>query len=156
MSDESKQRVGGMRRGIKILLAVSLGLNMLVIGAVGGMMYRGGPLAGPPGARDTAYGPYTRALSHEDRKAIGQSMRHELGDFRQNLPKVRASFAALRTALTAEVYDSDLVHRLVKEQQASGLHRQQAGQRLLLERLDAMSAKERRGFAERLGRRALR
>ncbi|MCF6317390.1 MAG: periplasmic heavy metal sensor [Marinosulfonomonas sp.] len=155
MSDESKQRVGGMGRGMKILLAVSLGLNMLVIGAVGGMMYRGGPMAGPPGARDTAYGPYTRALSHEDRKAIGQSMRHELGDFHQNLPKAQAAFAALRTALTAEVYDSDLVRRLVKEQQASGMQRQQIGQRLLLERLDAMSAKERREFAERLGRRAL-
>ncbi|PHQ98609.1 MAG: hypothetical protein COB39_08520 [Marinosulfonomonas sp.] len=155
MSGDNKQKVGAMRRGMKILLAVSLGLNMLVIGAVGGMMYRGGPMAGPPGAHDTAYGPYTRALSHEDRKAIGQSMRRELGDFRQNRPKAQASFAALRTALTAEVYDSDLVHRLVKEQQASGMQRQQTGQRLLLERLDAMSAKERREFAERLGRRAL-
>ncbi len=152
MSDESKQKVGGMRRGMKILLAASLGLNMLVIGAVGGMIYRGGPLSGPPGARDTAYGPYTRALSHEDRKAIGQSMRRELGDFRQNLPKVRAAFTALRTALTAEVYDSALVHRLVKEQQASGMLRQQVGQRLLLERLDAMSAEERGAFAKRLGR----
>ena len=120
-----------------------------------GMMYRGGPLAGPPGAHDTAYGPYTRALSHEDRKAIGQSMRSELGGFRQNLPKAQAAFAALRPALTAEVYDSDLVHRLVMEQQASGLHRQQVGERVLRERLDAMRTKGRRGFAERLGRRAL-
>lgn len=155
MSDESKQKVGGMGRGMKILLAISLGLNMLVIGAVGGMMYRGGPMSGTPGVHNTAYGPYTRALSHKDRKAIGRAMRSELGGG-YNMPKVRASFAALRAALTAEVYDSDLVHRLVQEQQASGMHRQQVGQRLLLERLDAMSAKERRGFAERLGRRALR
>ncbi|WP_456386875.1 periplasmic heavy metal sensor [Profundibacter sp.] len=153
MSDEDKQGNVGMRRSLKILLAVSLGLNMLVIGAVGGMMYHGGPTGGAIGARAASFGPFTRALSHQDRRQIGQAMRDELGGFRENLPKVRAGFTALKEALSADVYDSVLVHRLVKQQQAAGLKRYQVGQRLLLERLDEMSQKERQTFAERLGRR---
>lgn len=150
MSVEENQKPVGMRRRTKVLLAVSLGLNMLVIGAVGGMVFHDGPDRGP-GDKDAAFGPYTRALSHQDRKVIGKALRNEIGSFRQNLPKIRAGFAALKEALSADVYDRDLVHQLVKEQEALGLRRHQVGQRLLLERLDAMSQQDRRKFAERLG-----
>lgn len=149
MSDVEGQKTG-MRRRTKILLATSLGLNMLVIGAAGGMFFHND---GPDRIRDAAYGPYTRALSHDDRKAIGKALRGEAGGVRQNQPKIRASYEALKTALTADAYDSDLVHRLIIDQQAHGLKRYQIGQRLLLERLDAMSPQQRRNFADRLGRR---
>lgn len=150
MSGDEMQKPVGMRRRTKILLGVSLGLNMLMIGAAGGMFFHND---GPGHIRDAAYGPYTRALSHKDRKAIGMTLREEAGSARQNLPKIRASYAALKSALMADVYDSELVHRLIIEQQAHGMKRYEIGQRLLLERLDAMSQQERRDFAERLGRR---
>jgi len=149
MSGEMMQKPVGMRRRTKILLAASLGLNMLMIGAAGGMFFHND---GPDHIRDAAYGPYTRALSHEDRKVIGKALRAEAGGFRDNLPKIRAGFEALKLALTADVYDRDLVHRLIIDQQALGMKRYQIGQRLLLERLDAMSPQARRMFAERLGR----
>lgn len=151
MSDTDKQPKTGMRRSLKILLAVSLGLNMLVIGSIGGMVFHDGSPRGPKSYKDAAYGPYTRALSHQDRKAIGKALRSEIGDFRQDLPTIRAGFSALKDALSADVYDRDLVHRLIKDQEALGLKRYQVGQRLLLERLDHMSPQERRKFAERLG-----
>jgi len=148
MPAEKTQKPVGMRRRTKILLGVSLGLNMLMIGAAGGMFFHND---GPDHIRDAAYGPYTRALSHEDRKAIGVALRAEIGSFRQNLPKIRASYEALKTALTADVYDSELVHGLIIKQQALGMKRYKIGQRLLLERLDAMSPQDRRNFAEHLG-----
>lgn len=150
MSADETQKPVGMHRRTKILLGVSLGLNMLVIGAAGGLLFRND---GPDHFRDAAFGPYTRALSHEDRKAIGTALRKEAGSFRQNLPKIKASHEQLKAALTAEVYDSELVHRLINEQQALGMKRYKIGQRLLLERLDAMSPQERRNFANHLGRR---
>lgn len=153
MSVEQTQKPVGMRRRTKVLLAASLGLNLLVVGAVGGMVFNGGPKHGPKGGKDAAYGPYTRALSHDDRKAIGKALREEVGGFKENLPKIRASFAALKEALSADVYDRDLVHKLVKEQEAIGQKRHQVGQRLLLERLDAMTSEQRHEFAERLVRR---
>ena len=140
----------GMRRRTKILLAASLGLNMLFIGAAGGMFFHN---EGPDRIRDAAYGPYTRALSHKDRKAIGVALRKEVGSLRENLPKIRASFAALKAALIAEDYDRELVHGLIIKQQAVGKERYEIGQRLLLERLDAMSPQERRKFANNLGHR---
>lgn len=150
MSNVETKKPTGMRRRTKVLLAVSLGMNMLVIGAAGGMLFH---KDGPNHSRDAAYGPYARALSHDDRKAIGKALRDEVGDFRQNMTRIRASYAALRGALTADVYDKELVHRLINEQQISGLKRYQVGQRLLLERLDAMSPQERKDFAKRLERR---
>lgn len=151
MSDVDKQGRGGMRRSIRILLAVSLALNMLVIGAIGGMVFHGGPGGISMSERAMAYGPYTRALSHKDRKMIGRAMRAELGDTRRNKSEIRAGFAVLKAALTADVYDGDLVHQLLKDQQAAGMRRYMVGQRLLLERLEEMSPQERQTFAERLG-----
>ena len=151
MSDQEVKQPTGMRRRTKVLLAASLGLNMLVIGAAGGMLFH---KEGPDHIRDTAYGPYARALSHDDRKIIGKALRAETGDFRQNRAKVRASYGALRQALTAEVYDRALVHELINQQQANGLKRYQVGQRLLLKRIDAMSPQERKDFAKRLGPRS--
>lgn len=147
MSETQSQKPVGMRRRTKILLGVSLGLNMLVVGAAGGMLFHNGR---PDRIRDAAYGAYTRALSHEDRKAIGRALRQEAGNARQDLPKIKASFAALKKALMAETYDSELVHRLITEQQANGMQRYKIGQRLLLERLDTMTPQERREFAEHL------
>lgn len=147
---ENKAATG---RWVKILLAVSLGLNMLVLGAVGSMIYthRGDQGMGP-NMQEMRYGPYTRALSQDDRKEIGAALRREVGSFRQSMPKARETFRALLTALRAEEYDREVVHKLIAEQQALGLKRQQIGQRLLLERLDTMTPDARRDFAKRLQR----
>jgi uncharacterized membrane protein len=140
-------------RWVKVLLAVSLGLNMLVLGAVGAMVYTHRSDAQQPrDLREASYGPYSRALSPQDRKIIGEALRREAGSLRENLPKIKETFQALILALQAEDYDRDAVHGLIAEQQALGLKRQQVGQRLLLERLDSMTVEERRAFAKRLQR----
>ena len=140
-------------RWVKVLLAVSLGLNMLVLGAVGATVYNHRRDAQQPrDLREASYGPYSRALSPQDRKIIGEALRREAGSLRQNLPKIKETFQALILALQAEDYDRDAVHGLITEQQAMGLKRQQVGQRLLLERLDSMTVEERRAFAKRLQR----
>ena len=153
MSDVDKQARGGMRRSIKLLLAVSLALNMLVVGMIGGMMFHGGPFTSAMSARMAAYGPLTRALSREDRAIIGQTMRGELGDARQNRQKRAAGIEALKNALMADDYDSDTAHQLIVELQEIGLKRYTLGQQLLHKRLDTMNDEERRAFASRLGER---
>ena len=150
MSEMVNQGRGGMRRSVKVVLIVSLALNMLVLGMVGGMMYHGGPITKAMSAQMTAYGPLTRALSREDRAMIGQTMRSELGDARQSRQKRAAGIKALKTALMADDYNSDTVHQLIVELQDIGLKRYTLGQRLLHERLDTMNDEERRAFANRL------
>lgn len=149
--DQEKQTVKvSTRRWVKVLLALSLTLNMLVIGTIGGAAVsfkRGG---GPHSFRDISYGPYSRALSHADRKEIGAALRREAGAFRGNMPKMRAAYQALLDVLQADEYDRSKVHELVRAQQEIGLKRQEIGLRLLLERLDSMTNQQRQKFAKRL------
>lgn len=142
-------------RWVKVLLVISLGLNMLVVGAIGGMMFSHKADGPPPSLRDITYGPYSRALSREDRRKIAAAMRRDAGSFQQNLPKIRETYRALLAALQADDYDKATVHKLIQAQQEMGLKRQKIGLRLLLERLDLMTAEERQQFAHRL-QRALR
>jgi len=153
MAEEKHTAAAPTNRWVKFVLVVSLGLNMLVVGAVGGMIYTHQDDGNPrPNLRDISYGPYARALSTEDRKAIGVALRREAGTIQQNRPKTEQMFNALFAALKADVYDRNAVHGLVQDQLDIALKRQQIGQRLLLERIDTMTPKERRKFAQRMQR----
>ncbi len=152
MSDQTKKTVKPMRRWIKALLAVSLALNLLVIGAVGTAVYSFKSSKGPFEARSASFSHYARALSRQDRKAIGREIRREMKSLRAQTPKRRETHQALQSALMADTYDRKTVHALIIEHHESGLKYQQIAQRLFLERLDSMTADQRREFAERLGR----
>lgn len=143
-----EETVKTTRRWVKVLLAVSLALNFLVLGAIGAAVFSNKFGKGPFAMHKSSFGAFTRALSWQDRKAIGKGIRKEM----QDLPKSRKSYQALRSALLADVYDKDAVHKLVAEHQKAGLIRQEISQRLFLERLDNMSPQQRRKFAKRLGR----
>ena len=141
-----------MRGWIKILLAVSLALNMMVIGAVGAAMYSFKFRGGDHGPRSANYGPYSRALSREDRKEIGRELRKELKSFNAQKPAKRDAYLALQAALEADVYDKETVHKLIIGHQKFGLKRQEIAQRLFLEHLDSMTPDERRKYSKRLER----
>lgn len=80
MSMDPKPAPQGMRLWVRILLVVSLAFNLLVFGAVAGMAIKGGPWEhahSPRQVVDAAVGPLTRALTKEDRRAIGRQIRKE-------------------------------------------------------------------------------
>ncbi len=139
-----------MRRWVKILLALSLALNFLVLGAVGSAVishkFRGGHWGGPGGK----FGHYSRALSREDRQAIGKAMRQELGAPKDEWRRMRGHYQALAAALTAEDFDMGAVKTLLDSNRNTLRSRQDLAQRLLLERLQQMSPEQRRKFARRL------
>lgn len=132
---------------IRIVLILSLGLNLAVVGAVGAMALRHGkPM------HDGGYGgPLTRALESEDRRAIGKSLRAR---FPRNdaakLQEQAAQEAALLAALRAVPFDPAPVARLMGERQQRVSERVELGQAMLLERLTAMSEARRAAYADRL------
>ncbi len=156
MSVDNTKDAPKNRRWVKILLVLSLALNLLIVGMVVGALtghrFGGGDAGSRIALRDISHGPYTRALSVEDRKVIGEMMRKELGTDRENIPKLRQSYRALLRALRADTYDAAKVRHLIDEQQAFVVSRQQLGQRLMLERFSAMTPSQRRAFAKRLER----
>lgn len=146
-----EKKPAGMRPWLKVVLFTSLALNLAVAGVMIGAVVRFGPFdGGHPPRLDMVVGPYTHALSHQDRRAIGERLRDDYRAARPSREQVRAEFAEVLTALRAKPYDGDKVEAILMRQMKIGTERQERGQHLLIERLEQMSDTERAEFADRL------
>lgn len=137
-------------RGLKIALAISLALNLGVAGIVGGtLLGRFGPPP-PPEIRDLGFGPFGQALSPEDRAALRAAFVAEAPDMRGMRREMRADLADFLQALRADPFDPDALRAAFDAQDARARERLDLGQRLLTDRLIAMTGAERLAFADRL------
>lgn len=143
---------GAPRRGwIKVVLFVSLALNLAVAGLAIGAGLRHDDMRDRSSVRGDQFGgPYTGALSREDRRAIWREMRAMHAEGRPTRADIRADFDAVVLALRAEPFDPSAVQVIVERQFQAGLERQQIGQELLLQRIARMEPAARAAFADRL------
>jgi uncharacterized membrane protein len=143
---------GAPRRGwIKVVLFVSLALNLAVAGLAIGAALRHDAIRDRASVRSDQFGgPYTGALSREDRRAIWREMRAMQAEGQPTRADIRADFDAVVQALRATPYDPAAVQVIVERQFHAGLERQQIGQELLLQRIAGMDAAARAAFADRL------
>ncbi|SMD00131.1 periplasmic heavy metal sensor [Primorskyibacter flagellatus] len=144
-SDGSGQR----RIWLRVLLFVSLAINLLIVGIVCGAMLlkpdhgrRGGP-------RDMV-APYTRALSDADRSALGKRLREGLASRHEERGLLAEDYRAALEILRTEPLDQTALDEVLSRQSERAHQRKLMGQRALSERLAAMSPDERAGFADRL------
>jgi uncharacterized membrane protein len=137
-------------RGLRIALVLSLALNLAVAGVVGGTLLGNGGRSPNPTVRDIGFGPFTAALSAQDREALGRAFREQAPDMRQMRREMRGELGRLLQALRADPVDEAALLEAIAAQDARGRARLELGQRLLAERLIAMNAEERAAFADRL------
>lgn len=139
------------RPWVKIALAASLALNLLVAGMVAGALL-GGPRDRDrkPALRDLGLGPFVTALPEDGRRLMGEAMTRNAGAFRENRAGMRAMFEAFLTELRADPFDADTLRQIVVAQQTKVTERQELGRRLLLERIEAMDAATRIAYADAL------
>ena len=135
------------------VLPLSLTANLLVVGLIGGAALRhafeeggGGPMA----VRDLAFGPFTAALTRDDRDALRRSFTTRAGELRDLRPAGRAEFDRLLAALRAVPFDLAVVKAEMSRQRERMAERLGLGQDLLVERIAAMSDGERAEFADRV------
>ncbi|WP_425049994.1 periplasmic heavy metal sensor [Psychromarinibacter sp. S121] len=135
----------------RILLILSLGLNLLIVGLVAGAIVNRphGPDR-PPKIADLGFGPYVRSLSREDQAALATAFKAEEGNFRERRETLRRQFEELLTALRATPYDHDAVQAIITSQQEEALASQRMGGRLFLDHLAGMSDAERTAYADKL------
>ncbi len=138
-------------RAWRVVLVVSLALNLCVAGVVVGAAFdRRGPghdhLRGPAGG-------IVRALPEADREAVIDRLR---GMPRQGRDERQAGFERLLAAIRAEPFDRGAVERLLAEQRKRGGARFARVEEAILDRLAVMSPEARAGFAERLAEGARR
>ncbi len=138
-------------RKLRIVLFASLALNLLVVGlVVGAMVAHGFGKDGRPPRMDQVGGPMTRALSEEDRRALGREMHRAYRDRRPDRAAIRAEFEQVIAALERTPYDPEIVRASVERQMQAVAEGARLGRELLLERLEEMSDAERAAYAGRL------
>lgn len=137
----------------RIVLVISLAVNVAVAGLVIGAVLKHGPRdhdRRPPKAEILSYGPYTSALTEEDREVLLDRLIGAQGEIRDNRRAVKADFKRLLDAVRAEPYDPVATAAILRDQQARVQKQIDLVSRVLLEQLTEMSAKERDDFADRL------
>lgn len=150
---ETGQKTPGMRGWLKVLFGVSLALNLLVLGAVGGAVMRHGGWDGghhPPRA-DMVGGPLTRALSQKDKRDVAREMRRTYrAEGRGGRAAYHAAMQQLVTDLRAEPFDPDPVKVQMTHMRDMLGERVAIGQQILLDHLAQMDLDARHAFAARL------
>lgn len=134
-----------------MLLVVSLALNLLIAGAVVGALISGGKWRHHGPLRLEAMGgPLTRALSQEDRRAIGHEIRDTYRRDGTSRARHREEIERLVEVIRATPFDRAAVEDRLARIRGMFLERLTLGQTLLLDRLEAMSDDERAAYADRL------
>ena len=132
---------------IKVLLAVSLALNLAVAGLAVGAWMRGGPKGMP---RDLSFGPFSEALSTDDRRAMRRELMVRAPEFRAGRDAAQAEFATLVEALRAQPLDPGALDAALAAIETRNADRLEMGRSLIEARLIEMSDAERQAFADRL------
>ncbi|MBC7138320.1 MAG: periplasmic heavy metal sensor [Defluviimonas sp.] len=138
-------------RWMRILLVASLALNLAGIGMVAGAVLGHSRRPDRPMmVHDLGFGPYTEALSREDRRALRNAFLERAPDLRRLRALMKADFDRLLTILRNEPYDAEAAAGVIAAQAERARRGFDLGHELLLERLKAMTPEERRAFAARL------
>ncbi|SHI64114.1 periplasmic heavy metal sensor [Wenxinia saemankumensis] len=134
----------------RVVLVLSLALNLLVAGLILGAVLRGNPPGGRPGV-ELAVGPLLDALPPERRDGIRARLRGDDDLRRFDRGARREAMRAFAGALTAEPFDPDAVEALLAAQGARLRGLQDAAQDAFLAELAQMGPEERAAYARRLG-----
>lgn len=132
---------------VKVLLGLSLAINLAIAGLIGGLALRGGPLGGKGPGMGYAM-PYVLALPHEDRRSIFGAVRNNA-----DLPGRGARRAAYRDMIAlmrAEGFDRAAVSAVLERQSRGVEQVQMVAQIAWLDTVAAMTNEERRAYADRL------
>ncbi|MEF3046789.1 periplasmic heavy metal sensor [Pseudotabrizicola sp. L79] len=144
----------GSGRWIKIALAVSLAINLGVAGVVAGSALKfrrdGGDRVA---SRDLAFGPYTEALSRDQRRDMMRKMTADGPGLREIQQELRADLDAVLLALRSDPFDADSFRRALEAQSNRLSRRVDDGRRALVDLVAAMSDAERADFARQLEQR---
>lgn len=136
---------------MRVALVISLAINLAVLGMVAGAFLKaGGPTGHRFAVRDLGFGPFSEALSDEDRQALRKAFSDRAPDFRERRLRIREDVAAILAALREEPFDPTVLTAALERGAARAAERQDVGQALILERVGQMSSAERQSFADRL------
>ncbi|HHS94496.1 MAG TPA: periplasmic heavy metal sensor [Rhodobacterales bacterium] len=143
------------RRWPKVLLTLSLTLNLVVIGGMVGAMLRDGHDTrrfGPPDRntmRATGLGPFFDAMPRDVRNRLGLALR-DRGGLGPDRAALEADLRAMLAVLRAEPFDPAEFEAILANQQTRAQSRIATGRSVLVEQVGEMTPDERARFADGL------
>ena len=141
---------GKPSRRLRWALVLSLALNLLIVGVIAGAVVNARRRPRAPTVADVGFGPFTQALSPEDRRALRDAFVGRLPEMRDARRAMRAELQALVDALRAETWNEAATVAAFESLRSRTEERIAVGQDLLIARIAAMSPAERAAFADRL------
>ncbi len=136
-------------RWMRIVFGLSLGLNFLIFGAIVGAILSGTPHDRVARLADGA-GPYTRALSIEDRRILARQFFMDRTAFRRDERELRESYQQMQALLRAPSFDQPAAEAIMTRQREIIARQSSHGQSLLAVRFSEMSQEARVAYADRL------
>jgi uncharacterized membrane protein len=134
---------------MQVALALSVTLNLIVAGFVGGAMLRGPH--GPEGKdREFSFGPFSDAMEPAERKALRKDILQRAPGLGQMRQEMRADMDKVVAALRAEPFDPAALTNVMEAQQARLTGQISVGSQALRDFLLTMDAPHRHAFADRL------
>ncbi|MEM8869938.1 MAG: periplasmic heavy metal sensor [Pseudomonadota bacterium] len=142
-----------MPRWAKLLLVVSLALNLAIAGLVAGIALRGGPyrdsaIAGSPLV--DGFRRMHRAMPEADQAALHMDLKGRGDALRTHRRQLRETRAAFLEALTAEPFSEDDLRATLERQSTQWEDLGAETREILITRINAMTPEARSAFAANL------
>ena len=132
----------------KILFGISLGLNLLIVGAIGGAMIR---MSKGPAANHRGSGLlYMRALNFEDKKLLRREIFKNKDNHKREMTKEHGVYTSAITILKRDPFDQNAFETLLDEQKKYANSRQRLARIALVKHIGNMTKQERMIYAKRL------
>ena len=132
----------------KILFGISLALNLLIIGAVGGAMIR---MSKGPVANHRASGLlYMRALNFEDKKSFRKELFRNKDSRKIGRDKEYSSYSSAVKILKKDPFDRKAFEELLDQQTKYSKSSQRSARLALVAQIAKMTKEERSIYSERL------
>ena len=151
MTEDKDKKPGGLRPGLRALLIGSLALNLVIGGLMAGAVLGNKQAGDRPPREGDVLGAYTRALTKEDRREIGRSIREfhrEQGGEGKLGP--RKVLEDMLIALRAEPFDAEAVEAVFASQADLAVARRAIAQQVWIDHVSQMSADARAAYADRI------
>lgn len=140
------------RPWVKIALAVSVALNLGVVGVVAGAAIKANRSDGmrQPVVRELNFGPFTAALTRPQRRDMLRDFARDAPRLRDMRAQIGGEFEAILVAVRAEPFDPEALTAALAAQSASTTARLEAGRKSLQSVIEAMTPEDRAAYADRL------
>ena len=132
----------------KILFGISLALNLLIVGAIGGAILRVGK--GPMAKHHASGFLYMRALNFEDKKSLRKELYKNKNTRKISRAKEHSSYSSAVKILKKDPFDRKAFEELLDQQTKFSKSSQRSARLALVAQIAKMTKEERSIYSERL------